>query len=598
MRKLFPFVLLISVVAIIALTFTRQQPRTIKNRASESQIAQLTNQLLKVNNTRSLRDDQKIQQLTAIAIQRKQLLLDEARKDPQAFLGHVLSKDQIESLSRELRDQKLIEEEQVVSGNLITTHRDDFEKKVAIYEHYLETQEIENGKKKTYMVYTSQKQTSQLPPVKAVAIQGYTLNSTLVTNQLTGGPMLTPSPTPTPFPRKTTGEIKIAVILVNFSNDTSQPFTHEQVQQAFFGETESLKSYYRENSYNQLNYTGDIFGYYTIPFSNENCLEDHQWGESASETALNAGVVLERYDIISYVLNTETGIQFCISRVGGEHWNKVYLHGTILLRTLVHEFGHTLGLYHANSRSCGSKYIDEYHLCTENEYGDVSDVMGYGFYISPLPQFKAKQKVFERWIPESRIQTITQSGTYTVNRVQPDSTAAQALRILKSEDREELFLLPEYYFIEYKQKVGLDSSLPDGLVSGALIYTHQQGFFNSDGYYHSRSDLLDTHLLETSYTSFDDAALSDNGIFYDHLNNILITQLSHNNESATLRIDFNPSVTPTFYPTFTPSPTIPKPSLSVVLCPKQSIGDIDCDGRVTLTDFEIWRFGYFEEDNR
>lgn len=596
MRKLFPFVFLISVVAIIALTFTRQQPRTIKNRASESQIAQLTNQLLEINNTRNLRDDQKIQQLTAIATQRKQLLLEEAQKDPAAFLSHVLTSEQIESLPRELRDQKLIEEEQAIRGNLITTHRDDFEKKVALYEHRLETQEIENGKKKTYMVYTSQKQTSQLPPVKAVAIQGYTLNSTLVTSQLTRGPMLTPSPTPTPFPRKTTGEIKIAVILVNFSSDTSQLFTHEQVQQAFFGETESLKSYYRENSYNQLNYTGDIFGYYTIPFSNENCLQDYQWGQSASQAARDAGVVLERYDIISYVFNTNNGIQYCNSHVGGEYWTTVYNH-RIRLGTLVHEFGHTLGLYHANSRSCGSKYIDEYNLCIENEYGDISDVMGFGSYTDPLPQFKAKQKVFERWMPESRIQTITQSGTYTVNRVKPDSTTVQALRILKSESHEE-FSLPEYYFIEYKQKVGLDSSLPDGMVTGALIYTHQQGFFDSDGYYHNKSYLLDTHLLETPYTSFDDAALSDNGIFHDHFNNILITQVSHDNESATLRVDFNPSVTPTFYPTFTPSPTIPKPSLSVVLCPKQSMGDIDCDGRVTLTDFEIWRFGYFEEDDR
>lgn len=596
MRKLFPFVLLISVVAIIALTFTRQQPRTIKNRASESQIAQLTNQLLEINNTRGLRDDQKIQQLTAIATQRKQLLLEEAQRDPAAFLSHVLTNEQIESLPRELRDQKLIEEEQAIRGNLITTHRDDFEKKVALYEHRLETQEIENGKKKTYMVYTSQKKTSQLPPVKVVTIQGYTLDSTLVTNQLTGGPMLTPSPTPTPFPRKTTGEIKVAVILVNFSSDTSQLFTHEQVQQAFFGETESLKSYYRENSYNQLNYTGDVFGYYTIPFSNENCLQDYQWGESASQAARNAGVVLERYDIISYVFNTNNGIQYCNSHAGGEHWTTVYNH-RIRLGTLVHEFGHTLGLYHANSRSCGSKYIDEYNLCIENEYGDISDVMGFASYTDPLPQFKAKQKVFERWMPESRIQTITQSGTYTVNRVKPDSTTVQALRILKSESHEE-FSLPEYYFIEYKQKVGLDSSLPDGMVTGALIYTHQQGFFDSDGYYHNRSYLLDTHLLETPHTSFDDAALSDNGIFHDHFNNILITQVSHDNESATLRVDFNPSVTPTFYPTFTPSPTIPKPSLSVVLCPKQSMGDIDCDGRVTLTDFEIWRFGYFEEDDR
>ncbi len=594
MRKLFPFVLLISLVAIIALTFTRQQTRTIGNRAAESPITQLTNQLIEINSARGLQDDQKLQQLTAVAAQRKQLLLEEAQKDPESFLRHVLSTEQIESLPRELRDQTLIEEEQVVPGNLITTHRDDFEKKVALYEYRLVTQEIENGKKKIYAVYTSEKSIPELPPTKAVAIRGYILDTILVTSQLAGRPGLTPSPTPTPFLRKTTGEIKVVVILVNFSDESSQPFTREQVQQAFFGATESLKSYYRENSYNQLSYTGDIFGYYTIPFSRENCLEDYQWSESASEAARNAGVVLERYDIISYVFNTNNGVQYCNSHVGGEHWTTVYNY-TIRLRTLVHEFGHTLGLYHANSRGCGSKYIDEYHLCNQYEYGDISDIMGFGGDYNPIPQFKAKQKVFERWIPESQIQTIGQTGTYTVHRVKRDSAEIQALRILKNNGSSQFPF--EYYFIEYKQKVGPDRSLPDGMVSGALIYTHRQSSFDSEGYYHNNSYLLDAHLVATPYDSFEDAALSDNGIFYDHLNNILITQLSHDNESATLRIDFNPSVTPTFYPTFTPSPTIPKPSLSVISCPKQRMGDIDCDGRVTLTDFEIWRFGYFKEDN-
>lgn len=584
MRKVLPFFLLVSTVAIIALTFTRQQPRTIKNRASESQIAQLTNQLIEINNTRSLLDDQKLQQLTAVAAQRKELMLESAKKNPEEFLQNVLSSQESAALPSALREQNLIEEETDLVGTYFLQHKDDFKNKKAYYFGSLQVINSE-GKKELYILNFA----GEKPVVDSntqVAVEGFALAHEVVVEtknikpRVPGGG-LSPFPTPTSFPiPRSTGNQKIAVIMFNFNNDLSQPYTTEEVRSYLTGtQRKSVARYFQEASYSQLNFTADIFGWLTLPVNKPQYMYS-ETSDLARQKAAENGVILSNYDIFIYLF----------PRIASEYnsgWtylaeNEVWINGYFYYGLMEHEIGHTLGLQHASSYSCRGLQIDRYVNCERVEYGDSYDVMGGAYYQHHM---SGANKLFLRWLQSQQVQEVSQSGTHTLSALELPSNGLKVLRLRKPDTN-------DYYFITYQRPTTnpySDDTYTATFTDGTMIRI-RNGDFDSFEY---------TYILDTApFTNWNifDAPLTDNNTFYDFRNNISIKQISHTDQSAVVQISFDPiTVTPqptfTLYPTFNPSP-------SIVTCPKQSMGDIDCDGRVTLTDFEIWRFGYFEEDNR
>ena len=66
----------------------------------------------------------------------------------------------------------------------------------------------------------------------------------------------------------TLGDHKVLVILVNFQDKQTQPFTTDQARDVTFNTT---SNYYRETSYGQTWLTGDVYGWFTIPISSTNC---------------------------------------------------------------------------------------------------------------------------------------------------------------------------------------------------------------------------------------------------------------------------------------------------------------------------------------
>jgi len=84
---------------------------------------------------------------------------------------------------------------------------------------------------------------------------------------------------------------------------------------------------------------------------------------------------------------------------------------------LAHEFGHNLGLLHANALECraGGQIISLARSCTESEYGNWSGVMGNGpsledgVRVGPIAQVAMTGRVVS--IPSSGARTITLSAT-------------------------------------------------------------------------------------------------------------------------------------------------------------------------------------------
>ena len=66
----------------------------------------------------------------------------------------------------------------------------------------------------------------------------------------------------------TFGSQSTVVLLVNFSDNTSQPTTVEAARSLVFS---TVSSFDQENSQNQTWLTGDVFGWYTLPMGSSSC---------------------------------------------------------------------------------------------------------------------------------------------------------------------------------------------------------------------------------------------------------------------------------------------------------------------------------------
>src|SRR2546427_8951703 len=141
----------------------------------------------------------------------------------------------------------------------------------------------------------------------------------------------------------TLGEQRTLVILVNFRNNNSQPYTVDFANNVFFGMT---SNFFLENSYQQTYLSGIIKGWYTIdmdsPTSASTC--DYSLISSlADQAAASAGVVLSNYSRKVYAF-PQTGCGWWgLGSVGGNP-SLAWINGTIDLGVAAHELGHGLGL--------------------------------------------------------------------------------------------------------------------------------------------------------------------------------------------------------------------------------------------------------------
>jgi hypothetical protein len=219
----------------------------------------------------------------------------------------------------------------------------------------------------------------------------------------------------------------LAVILMNFSNDKRAPFSASGVASTLFGSgSSSVASYYAEQSWNQTQLTGTVFGWVTIPATNAGC-DFTTWASQASSAAhLPAG-----YTHVMYVFPEvdSCGWAGLGDLTGPETW----INGFVQLRVMAHELGHNFGVHHASSLQCavtGTRVsLSTDANCPFNsasdEYADPFDVMGG----ASTRQFSAVHKEELGWLQPTGTMTVTASGTYAIAASELDGAATHLLRI-------------------------------------------------------------------------------------------------------------------------------------------------------------------------
>jgi len=337
----------------------------------------------------------------------------------------------------------------------------------------------------------------------------------------------------------TLGEQRTLVILVNFQDKpTEQPWTVEQVRNLVFDTT---SEFFRENSYQQTWLSGDIAGWYTIPFTSTIC-DVFAIANYAKEAATTAGYSLAAYSRYVYAFPQNACGGQGVGTIGGSP-SEAWIIGSLDLKVLSHELGHNLGLYHSRALDCGQSVLGT--NCSVFEYGDRIDTMGN----VSAGHFNAYQKERLGWLDYGTspfITTVQENGLFTIEPLETVGRGPKALAILKSTDA--ITGQQTWYYVEYRQAVGFDSFLDTNanVLNGIVVHTGSP----SDG---NSSYLLDMTPASASqnWSDWSDPALVAGRSFHDPTSGVTISTVSTSSVEAVVSVNFaapacvhaNPSLT-------------------------------------------------------
>jgi hypothetical protein len=346
----------------------------------------------------------------------------------------------------------------------------------------------------------------------------------------------------------TFGAQSTLVMLVNFQDDTVQPYTTGDAYNAVFG---TANDFFMENSYGQTSLTGDVVGWYTIPDSVTTC-NLSQIATDAQNAATAAGTNLSLYMRYVYVFPQNNACGFAGSSYVGGNPSQSWINGSLDIHTVDHELGHAFGLWHSHSLDCGTSST----ICSSGtvvEYGDVLDTMGYPQ--TPSPHYNAFQKERLGWLnygSSPAIQTVTSSGTYTINVYELGGSGPNALKILKSTDP--TTGAKTWYYLEARQTTGVDAFLNQSFyytqneTMGVLFHIGTDGNNNT-------GNLIDMTPATPTSSGWFDPSLVVGQSFTDSSAGVTFSPASVTSSGATVQITVSGTACVAANPTVTLSPS-------------------------------------------
>jgi len=316
----------------------------------------------------------------------------------------------------------------------------------------------------------------------------------------------------------------VLVLMFNFSNDRSTPWTQSYANGIVFSNPSSVAAYYSEESYGQMTITGTVTPWLQISNDNSGCAYS-TWANSANSAASNAGYNPGSYTNVVYAFpNTSSCGWAGLAYLPG---SQSFTNGEMDLRVVGHELGHNFGVHHANSYNCTSGstrvWLADTPSCSSTEYGDPFDVMGSSswrhednFHLGQFGFLSASDK-----------QDVTGSGTYQLGVVEQSASTPKVLRVARGNTG-------WYFYLEYRQPYGtyFDNFSPgDPVVNGVTIRMA-----------YDYSSLTQSQLLDTTpgTSGFSDAALAVNRTVADPVANVSFTTLSVSSTGASVQITFGP----------------------------------------------------------
>ena len=482
----FSLTIILLITPLIVLSSISREKKETRSQAQEISIESLNTKIL-LNNKTGKKGENK-----SLLEQRKKQMLKLAKENPREFLSKAIIKETRESFPQ---DQKaLIEEKASLSGELVSYHSDDFDKKVSKKGYMIRTKDI------IYGLNIADDSPDKILEAGIVALDPYVLDNQLVaeSGNITYQTTFEPS--------GALGVIPFMVIPINFINDRSRPYTISQIRRTFFGENNSLSEYYSKLSNGRSRIIGDVHSWVELDNvrKGEIC-EDAGRNQALSETRRIYDA--ESYRGVIFVFPPQECNWAGIATVGGyPSWSFI---DRLEMRTISHEIGHNLNLVHANLVRCHQGG------CREFQYGDKSDTMGDSFAGMNNSHLRAL-----RFLRNSSIREFTSNGRYRVYK-QGSGSYPQSIKFDIPSD-------PWDIYIEYRgRKAGYDENVPYPLGAGILIYEW-------DGHPWHETKLIDITPLDNNPNNL---VVRDGQS--ERLTGITVRQISHDGDFALISIRKN-----------------------------------------------------------
>lgn len=474
-------------------------------------------------------------QLSSALTVRRDYLKNVMRNDPASTRSYALD-DSIRSaiLDADASAAALVEQNETITGELVGSVADDFKHGTSITLYTLHT--FDRDLDLSFA--------AAIPGIEGmlhrqVTVRGISLADIMAVDSLgratpdevqqcasarsTTTRAFASQPDAAPATCSTTGTQRIAVLIVNFPNNTpSLPTGLDQAaywNKVLFGANPSVNGFWNEVSYGQTSATGDVFG----PFALSQSYDCTTTGamENAAIAAAAGTVDFTQYNRIVIVFPAASCTFGGLANVGCQSASTVINHQYSIVWLPIsswyepddinpqmwggaaHELGHNLGLGHANTLDFGSLSLGPLDFVASNpgtvasslppsgdsgagspspitavntEYGDSFSVMGYPW--NGGGPYSSEHRVnLLGWIPQTDEAEITTSGTYTLVPAE-SSSGLRALRVLRNPTTS------SWLWLEFHQPTGfytpnnMAGSPGSTLTDGALIH-YEDGSLSS-----------------------------------------------------------------------------------------------------------------------
>lgn len=571
-----------------------------QEREKRAEAAQLTDEL-KAATARSTKLPSIQAAVAGRAERRRALMNDLATSNPSAVLELALTPAERDALPASVRSA--VEQRVDVDGELQVLHH-DFEDGHSVYESKL----VKGGQETpvTFGAALGQAKPGDLVRTTGVALAG---QPTVVTDQM----VVVQSPTSV----GTTGPQHTAIILVMAPGVSSHTYANKANTASLFFDgslaARSARAFYLEASYGQATVTGasgtpgsasDVYGPYSIATSSCDSTTIRNQALAAADLAVdynayhrvvlsivtpgcgNGGIGTIRthsvgtYDgasqrlSISWDFNNALGSTELNGKIGG---------------VALHEYGHNIGVWHANSLECGASAISS-AACTSDEYGDPSDVMGSSGGYGHL---NGVHKDVLGWLG-TRKQVASAGGSYTLFPYEDVAANTKVLMVPRSRDASGNVV--GYYYLEYRKPTVNWTSFTSGRPEygdGVLVHTAGIGspclgcspeFLGPGG--GGDSHIVDTQPASIGGTNdFVDAPIAEGQSFVDPGSGVSVQVTSTEPGTANVSLSFAP----------------PLRTIQTLVYP-ENVGTVAGSGvyapgqRVTLTAAPAGCFQYWREN--
>jgi hypothetical protein len=463
---------------------------------------------------------QQLEKMLTTAATRQDHLATLIETDPAQVLRLRLPKHLRASLPPAV--QGLVEDEVTLDGDLEVIHEDRTDG--SRYHHFLNA-----GRERLSLHFVGE------PPMlktgQRVRIKGVRVQQAVALAGGSGSVQTLAAALP-----NTLGLKKTLVILVNFQDNASQPYTPATAQSVVFTSTSNWDL---ENSFQQTWLGGDVYGWFTIPMSSTVC-DYYTLATYAKNAAAAAGANLATYTRYVYAFPRNACGWWGLGMVGGSP-SQAWINGSFQLAVVGHEMGHNFGLYHSHALECGATTIGT--TCSSIEYGDPIDIMG-----SSVGHLNAFQKERLGWLNAGAsppITTVLASGTYVVDPYETAGTNAKALKILQATNP--TTGKKTWYYVEYRRATGFDSFLASNsnVLNGVVV--HRGSETSADSSY-----LLD---MTPATSSWSDPALTVGPTFTDAAAGVTISVAWVSSTGAAVNVAFGSTACVPANPTMTVTPS-------------------------------------------